>query len=370
MTQYILQSVLLGCVLSIFARRNGKFNTYQIFFALIWTIAVIGLKVIYGDNQITFYSNDQQIQLEILNKIETIGLNFSINDAIDNRYLILIPVWFLKLFGIQAILALKFLQAICLTTIYRVCSDYLTANNLKVKLYQAIFYSGPLFIFLSILGLRDLEIALGATYFFIGKSANLRIISLLVTIFLRPHLAVALIFGWLVTKYIERFKIKQVYMMLLAVVISSFIIGSYVYLTAKYLRPGIQTNSQQVFSQDAWWRLFANFLGLQFLTFGDDVVQMSVSQLILLRLFFVDTFLIPILFIITLLRDRNRYLFMQMQVLSTFVFFLGIVAQTNFNSSRQNLPFLAAMGVLALLGFIEPEPNNPDSISKKRLRFK
>jgi len=28
------------------------------------------------------------------------------------------------------------------------------------------------------------------------------------------------------------------------------------------------------------------------------------------------------------------------------------------------------MGVLALLGFIEPEPNNPDSISKKRLRFK
>ena len=77
MTQDILQSVLLGCVLSIFAHRNGKFNTYQILFALIWTIAVIGLKVIYGGNQITFYSNDQQNQLKILTKRETICLNFS-----------------------------------------------------------------------------------------------------------------------------------------------------------------------------------------------------------------------------------------------------------------------------------------------------
>jgi len=30
-----------------------------------------------------------------------------------------------------------------------------------------------------------------------------------------------------------------------------------------------------------------------------------------------------------------------------------LVSQTNFNSSRQNLPFLSIMGVLALLGILQ-----------------
>lgn len=41
---------------------------------------------------------------------------------------------------------------------------------------------------------------------------------------------------------------------------------------------------------------------------------------------------------------------MRVQVFLSFTFFLGLAAQTDFNSTRQNLPFLSSMGVLALLG--------------------
>jgi hypothetical protein len=30
------------------------------------------------------------------------------------------------------------------------------------------------------------------------------------------------------------------------------------------------------------------------------------------------------------------------------VFYLGLVSQTDFNSTRQNIPFLAAMGIVAV----------------------
>ena len=37
-----------------------------------------------------------------------------------------------------------------------------------------------------------------------------------------------------------------------------------------------------------------------------------------------------------------------MLVLQSFLFFYGVVSQTTWNSTRQNIPFLACMGVLAV----------------------
>jgi hypothetical protein len=34
--------------------------------------------------------------------------------------------------------------------------------------------------------------------------------------------------------------------------------------------------------------------------------------------------------------------------LQAFLFFYGVVSQTSYNSTRQNIPFLACMGVLAV----------------------
>ncbi|MFM8663082.1 MAG: hypothetical protein ACKODI_04450, partial [Acidimicrobiaceae bacterium] len=63
-----------------------------------------------------------------------------------------------------------------------------------------------------------------------------------------------------------------------------------------------------------------------------------------------DSFLIPICFVITLLSQKLEFTLKRIQVFLSFTFFLGLAAQTDFNSTRQNLPFLSTMGVLTLLG--------------------
>jgi hypothetical protein len=353
MTLYVVQSVLLGGVLVLIARKPRGFNTYQLLLAAVWTAAVIAIRFKYGTDQITFYSNDQETQIFLVNRFIKYGLSFSPNIAISDRYLVVIPVRMLDLFGIDQLLAFKFLQAISLSYIYKLCSDFLTREGIVVKLWHAIFFAGPLFIFLSTIGLRDLEIALFATYFFIGRSTPLKLVSLVATLLLRPHLALALIFGWIVANYLQKFQPKRIYFAIIGLVMGAFALGGYGYSAGSFLKYQNDILTPRVFEQVVWWRFFSNLVGLQFLTFTDLVVKMPVSQLIALRLFFVDTFAIPLLFVFTLFATSSKFSVMRIQVFVSFAFFLGLIAQTNFNSSRQNLPFLSAMGVLGLLGILK-----------------
>ncbi len=349
---YFVQSILLGGVLALVARHSRGFNTYQLLLAAVWTIAVIAIRFKYGADQVTFYSNDQETQVFLVERFVKYGLSFSPNIAINDRYLVVIPVRMLNLFGIDPLLAFKFLQAISLSYIYKLCSDFLTREGVTVKLWHTIFFAGPLFIFISTIGLRDLEIALVATYFFIGRSTSLRLFSLMATVLLRPHLALALIFGWVVANYLRKFQPKRISYMIIGLVVGAFALGGYGYSAGSLLKYRNDFLTPRVFEQVAWWRFFANLVGLQFLTFTDLVVKMSTSQLIALRLFFVDTFAIPLLFIFTLFATSSKHSVIRIQVFVSFAFFLGLVAQTNFNSSRQNLPFLSAMGVLGLAGVL------------------
>jgi hypothetical protein len=218
---------------------------------------------------------------------------------------------------------------------------------------HAIFFAGPLFIFLSTLGLRDLEIALAATYFFIGQNRHLKQLSLFVLIPLRPHLAVALTFGWLVSKFIKQFQFKKTYVVLTFLTIVSFALGGYGYVIGRNLQFGNAVIAPEIFQQSSWWRFFSNLVGLQFLAFDGETLNMSIFRLLALRLFFVDSFLVPICFVITLMAQKIEHSVLRVQVFLSFTFFLGLAAQTDFNSTRQNLPFLSTMGVLALLGLLK-----------------
>lgn len=353
MAFYAVQAIILGLILMLFARRDGKFDTYQLLYAIVWTLAVITIKQQYGLDQANFYSGDQEVQLQMFAKLTTNGPVLSVQEIIGNRYIVLFPVWFLKFFGIEPILATKFLQALCLTTLYKICSRFLVENGIKVRLFHAIFFAGPLFIFISILGLRDLEIALAATYFFVGKSPYLRLFSLVVLVPLRPHLAASLIFGWLLSKFLEKYTFKRIYLFFIVMTIFAFTIGSYGYSLGRSLQYGNQYISPKIFNQDGWWRFLANTIGVQFLSFNDETVKFKFIQLIALRLFFVDSFLIPSCFIFTLLLQKIKYSALRIQVFFSFVFFIGLVSQTEFNSTRQNLPFLSTMGILALVGILK-----------------
>ena len=347
---YSVQAFILGLALILIARENGKFSTYSVLYVITWTAAVIGIRFRYGFEQTLFYSSDQQIQLEMYQRLLTNGLLLSPQQFIADRYLIIVPVRLLNTFGIEPILATKFLQAVCLLLIYRICTNFLVRNNLTIRLYHAIFFAGPLFIFLSTLGLRDLEIALATTYFFLGQNIYLKQVSLLLLIPLRPHLAAALIFGWIVTKFFKRIDLKRFYFTLVAAVIFAFVAGSYSYVIGRNIREGNAIVTPEIFDQDRWWRFFSNLVGLQFLTFDERTVNLSLLNLLALRLFFVDSFLIPICFAVTLMYQKIEMNLLRIQTFLSFTFFLGLVSQTDFNSTRQNLPFLSTMGVLALLG--------------------
>ena len=353
MAFYTFQALILGAALLILARQNGKWRAYSTLYVLVWTLAVIAIKYRFGVEQSTFYSNDQQAQLAMYDRLLQNGLLLSPQQFIADRYLIIVPIRWLNLFGIEPILAMKFLQAICLLLLYQVCIKFLERNNLTVKLTYAIFFAGPLFIFLSTLGLRDLEIALAATYFFIGQNRHLKELSLLVLIPLRPHLAVALTFGWLVSKFIKQFQFKKTYVVLTVLTIVSFALGSYGYVIGRNVQFGSAITEPAIFQQDAWWRYLSNLVGLQFLSLDDRIVNISVVRLLALRLFFVDSFLVPICFVVTLMAQKIEHSLLRVQVFLSFTFFLGLASQTDFNSTRQNLPFLSTMGVLALLGLLK-----------------
>lgn len=347
---YSCQALLLGLALLLIARQKGRFSNYSILYVFVWTVSVIAIRLKYGVDQVNFYSSDQQTQLEMYERLLINGLLLSPQQFVADRYLIIVPVRIFDIFGIEPILATKFLQAVCLLLLYRVCTKFLEQNDLKVRLYHAIFFAGPLFIFLSTLGLRDLEIALAATYFFLGQNIYLKQFSLLVLLPLRPHLAVSLAFGLFFVKIFKKFNFRRIYMALIATTFFAFIVGGYGFIIGRNIRDGNAIVAPQIFDQDPWWRFFSNLVGLQFLAFDDRTVNLSIVNLLSLRLIFIDSFLIPICFVITLLSQKLEFTLNRIQVFLSFTFFLGLAAQTDFNSTRQNLPFLSTMGVLALLG--------------------
>ncbi|MFM7820025.1 MAG: hypothetical protein ACKPAF_04090, partial [Actinomycetota bacterium] len=250
---------------------------------------------------------------------------------------------------------------VCLILLYRICRDFLEKNQLAVKIYHAVFFAGPLFVFLSTLGLRDLQIALATTYFFLGRNVYLKQVAVLLLIPLRPHLAVALIVGWVAGKLLDRHKFKRFYLTLFSLTFIAFALGAYSYVVGRNFREGNAIVAPEILDQDAWWRFFSNLIGLQFLTFNSRIVDMQNIDLLALRLIFIDSFLIPLSFIFTLLVRSDEFSRMRVRLFVSFSFFLGLAAQTDFNSTRQNLPFLSTMGVLALLGLTNESRNGDQS---------
>ena len=140
---------------------------------------------------------------------------------------------------------------------------------------------------------------------------------------------------------------------LIVLSVFAFAVGGYGFIIGRNLRDGNAVVAPEIFQQDAWWRYISNLVGLQFLSLDDRTVNFSIVRLLALRLFFVDSFLVPICFVITLMAQKIEHSVLRVQVFLSFTFFLGLAAQTDFNSTRQNLPFLSTMGVLALLGLLK-----------------
>jgi hypothetical protein len=159
-------------------------------------------------------------------------------------------------------------------------------------------------------------------------------------------------FGFILAQAFVHFKPRFKVLNLFIFSLGSYVIGSISYWIGALIQQGVSLQlPTSVFSQIKVARLVANFMGLQFLTLRDNedlIVSTDNSLLFLSRIIFFETVAIPLLFLICVFRSFTFNSVAKIQTLLGFIFFYGVVSQTTWNSTRQNIPFLICMGVLAV----------------------
>jgi hypothetical protein len=351
LASYSIQAVFFALVAVVAVSRSKKTDLYQIALISIWLVGVIAIYARYREGQVLFYSNDQEFHKLIIDyyiPIEGIHLNA----FFGLRYILTIPVYLVAKLGFDAMLLLKFIQLVFLLLLYRQAKIYLARGEVVVRFWHITCIAGPITVFMSLLSLRDLILAYCAVAFMANKSIGYRIIIIGLALCLRPHLAVALAFGFVAAEIFARIhKTKPIFYLIFFAVMSyalgclAFPIGAVIQHNATFDSPST------VFSQLKFSRLVINFVGLQFLALNDEnglIVARSTFSLLLSRIVFFDTILIPILFLKSVISRISFQTKEKVLVLMSFLFFYGVVSQTTWNSTRQNIPFLACMGVLAV----------------------
>ena len=351
LASYSIQAVFFALVAVVVVSRSKKTDLYQFALISIWLIGVIFIYARYGEDQVLFYSNDQQFHRQVLEYyIPEEGLHVSA--VIGLRYLLTVPVYLVSLLGFNSMLIIKFLQLSALMLVYKRSQQFMSEHFLRIRFWQLPLIAGPILIFMSLLSLRDVMLAYFALLFVTSSAYKSRLIGLSCAFLLRPHLAVALAFGFILSTFYSRWKPKFHSIALSAFALLSYGIGTIAYWVGAVIQKGLNFDTpRSVFSQFKFSQLAANFFGLQFLALNnpdDLIVASSTSALLVSRIILFDTLVIPMLFLIALYRHQNFLNKQKFLTLQAFLFFYGVVSQTTYNSTRQNIPFLACMGVLAV----------------------
>ena len=365
LASYAIQATVLGLIAFLFCLRQSKIDMFVASVITLWTASVIAIFAKYREAQVLFYSNDQAWHQDIINvRIPYEGIQLSITSAFNFRYLVTVPAYIVSQVGGNPMLFLKFLQLVFLLLIYFKARRFLSECDIEVRTWQLLFFSGPIMIFMSVLALRDLALGYFALLFVIDRRLSVRLLGLLAALSLRPHLAIALIVGWAISEIYRYFPPRLFYVRLAISTVFVYAVGAFSYWYGATVQQGASLSSPgSVYTQTGITRLAANFLGLQFLTLDDSVVEASRITLILARFIFLDTLLIPLLFLITTFRPDYKFNLQNILVFHAFIFFSGLVSQTDFNSSRQNIAFFVSMGVLVIANLQTRSRTKPSDLA-------
>jgi hypothetical protein len=351
LASYSIQAIFFALVAVVVVSRSKKTDLYQFALISIWLIGVIVIYARYKDDQVLFYSNDQLFHRDVIEYYLTVE-GIQVREIISLRYLLTVPVYFISLLGFDAMLIIKFLQLSALLLLYKRSQQFLYEQSLQIRFWQLPLIAGPILVFMSLLSLRDVMLAYFALLFVSSSDRNSRILGLGGAFLLRPHLGVALAIGFILSSFYSRWKPKFQSIAFSAVALFSYGIGTIAYWIGAVIQKGVSFDTPRtVFSQFKFSQLAANFFGLQFLALNNPdraIVDASTFALLLSRLVFFDTLLIPVLFLIAVFRHPEFLTKQKVLTFYAFMFFYGVVSQTSFNSTRQNIPFLACMGLLAV----------------------
>ena len=351
LASYSIQAIFFALIAVVVVSRSKKTDLYQFALISIWLIGVIVIFARYKDDQVLFYSNDQLFHRDVIEYYLTVE-GIQVREIISLRYLLTVPVYFISLLGFDAMLIIKFLQLGALLLLYKRSQQFLSEQSLQIRFWQLPLIAGPILIFMSLLSLRDVVLAYFALLFVSSGDRNSRILGLGGAFLLRPHLGVALAIGFILSSFYSRWKPKFQSIAFSSVALFSYGIGTIAYWIGAVIQKGVSFDTPRtVFSQFKFSQLAANFFGLQFLALNNPdraIVDASTFALLLSRLVFFDTLLIPVLFLIAVFRHPEFLTKQKVLTFYAFMFFYGVVSQTSFNSTRQNIPFLACMGLLAV----------------------
>ena len=351
LASYSIQAIFFALVAVVAVSRSKKTDLYQIALISIWLVGVIAIYARYREGQVLFYSNDQLFHQNIVEYYLPIE-GVRIREIISLRYLLTVPVYLVSLLGFNAMLIIKFLQLSALLLVYNRSQKFMSEHFLTIRFWQLPLIAGPLLVFMSLLSLRDVLLAYFALVFVSSSDRNSRILGLGGAFLLRPHLGVALAFGFILSYFYSKWKPKLQGLALSSIALLSYATGTIAYWIGAVIQKGLNFDTPKTtFTQLKFFQLAANFFGLQFLTLNDpdnQIVDASTFSLLLSRLVFSETILIPMLFLIAVFRHPDFLTKQKTLTLLAFFFFYGVVSQTSYNSTRQNIPFLICMGLLAV----------------------
>jgi hypothetical protein len=349
---YCSQAFLIAFFALAFYSRSYHIDLYPLLMIAAWLMGVCAIYLIYGDSQVEFYSNDQLIHQEIINVVIPNSQNI-FNEFIGFRYLLTLPAYVFSKIGFNEMLIIKAFQLFSLLGIYTTSRNVINKCGFRLHIWHFLFIASPVFFFFSLLSLRDVILAYFTIRVVFDDHRERRLFLLVLIFLLKPHLAASLFFGWVLVGSIQRKSFRLKVFISSVFVVISYLLGSLTYSLGSFVQNGFFPGlPNQALTQMSLTRLALNFSGLQFLPLISEekgIVASSLSQLLLTRLLFVDTFLIPVLFLLIALFACKQLSHEAKLIGSSFFFYLGIVLQTDFNSTRQNLPFLAAMGIIVVV---------------------
>jgi hypothetical protein len=306
--------------------------------------------------QQNFYSNDQRYHAGLVKEILATGLTLDLDWWLSAaRIPYVLPSTVIAAIGVEPLLALKFVSLLALLATTSLIQRVVLATSTRdVAITSYLSATALIGVFFASLGLRETTMMLFVLWFFTRPTTVVKLGALLGLGLLRPHLAAAVLIGSLVGLALHKLRRDSMATPLtnFASLTAAAILGYYVYSSGLQFQSGMSGVFGHTWGISPVLRIASNFVGLQFLTVRESTVEFSITSLLLLRLLLSETIIIPLLFTTVVILTRRHSLLMQ-SVMWSFGIYVGIVTNTDFNSFRQNIPFMPVMGLVVLLAWKE-----------------
>ena len=364
---FVIQALLIGAILFTVVPHHVLLRLQVV----VWTIGVVAIAVIVGvDAQDRFYSNDQVLHTTIVRTL----LNWSWlpeTSALDMRLPYALPAVAITYLGISEILALKTVSLICLLALSHELLSQFHSTRLSEQV-KTLYITGCGLIgsFFSLLALRETMMMLFAYLFFAKKSPAVRASSITMLVLLRFHLAVALLVAEILIFVLSLVRTKgrlQYAFPIFLVLIGTLLGNFFFHLGRGDLGRGDFTVLKN-FGLTEIRAIASNFVGLQFLTTREWSVNFSIRSLLLLRVLFSETVVIQALFTLVALLLGPSLSRRGQITLVAFSFYVSIATSTDFNSFRQNVPFMPILGTVVLDVLMQHRRLKEPSLSSGRVK--